>query len=124
MANIDQIFTKSNLDENKKKSKMMFGRILINLRKANHIKLYSLLESVIDTNIVSEKLEIVLGDKTAYDMINNKSDISLLDETLKAIDSTLAINISCSGKEPFDMFKFEKTLRDEFGKLLTIKTKN
>lgn len=123
MATIDDIFTKSNLDESKKKAKMLFGRILINLRKTNHIKLYSLLESVNESDIQKGVLEISLSDKTAFDMINNKDDLQLLNDTLAGIDPSLGIKVNCSGKEPFDMFKFEGKLREEFGKLLTIKTK-
>ena len=124
MANLDEIFTKSNLDESKKKAKMMFGRILINLRKTNHIKLYSLLESVNETDIKNGILEITLSDKTAFDMINNKNDLGLLKETLQLIDKSLDVSVLCNGKEPFDMFKFESRLKQEFGKILTIKYKN
>lgn len=124
MASLDEIFTKNNLSESKKKAKMLFGRLLINLRKSNHIKLYSLLESVGDTDIIDGHFQIVLSDKTAYDMINNVSDLSLLQETLSMVDSKLSIKVLCDGKEPFDMFKFESRLKEEFGKLLTIKTKN
>ena len=43
---LDDVFQKSNLDENKKKSKMIFGRLLINLRKNNYIKLKKLPQSI------------------------------------------------------------------------------
>lgn len=121
---IDDIFQKSNSDENKKKSKMLLGRLLINLRKNNYIKLYALLESVNDTNIVDNVLQLTLSDKTAYDMINNQNDIHSLNEELNKLDSSLKIELFCNGKEPFDLFKFEKFLQEEFGKTLTIKRKN
>lgn len=121
MANIDAVFTKSNLDEGRKKAKMMFGRLLIALRKSNHIKLYSLLESVIDTNCTNDVLELTLSDKVAFDMINNKSDIEVLSTTLLSIQSGLSLSLVCNGKEPFDVFKFESRLKQEFGKILTIK---
>lgn len=121
MANIDDIFQKSNLDENQKKSKMLFGRMLISLRTSNHIKLYSLLESVNFTDIQGGILTIVLSDKTAFDIINNQKDKDILNETLKAIDDTLSVEIKCDGKEPFDVYKFENKLKEEFGKILTIK---
>lgn len=121
---IDDIFQKSNSDENKKKSKMLLGRLLINLRKNNYIKLYALLESVNDTNLVDNVLQLTLSDKTAYDMINNQNDIHSLNEELNKLDSSLKIELFCNGKEPFDLFKFEKFLQEEFGKTLTIKRKN
>ena len=121
MASLDSIFTKSGLDENKKKAKMLFGRLLINLRKSNHIKLYSLLESVNESDLVDGALQLKLSDKVAFDMINNKSDIDVLSSTISAIQSGLEIKLICNGKEPFDVFKFESRLKEEFGRLLTIK---
>jgi len=121
MGNLDEIFTKSNLDENKKKAKMLFGRILISLRKNNHIKLYSLLESVSESDIVEEELHIVLSDKTAFNMINNKGDLDVLQEILSTLQEGLKIKVSCNGKEPLDIYKFEARLKEEFGKILTIK---
>ena len=121
MASLDDIFTKSNLEESKKKAKMLFGKILINLRKSNHIKLYSLLESVVETDIINNALTLVLSDKTAFDMINNQNDINMLKQVVKSIDGTIDVDLNCNGKEPFDLFKFESKLKQEFGKLLTIK---
>ena len=40
MADLDKIFEKSNLDENKKKSKTIFGKLLINLRKTDKAFVY------------------------------------------------------------------------------------
>lgn len=121
MAGIDEVFTKSNLDENKKKSKMLFGRLLINLRKGNHIKLYSLLESVNDTDMKEDKIILILSDKVAFEMINNKSDIDAINLILSSIQEGLQVELVCNGKEPFDKFKFEKFLKEEFGNCLTIK---
>ena len=121
MASLDDIFTKSNLDENKKKSKMLFGRLLINLRKTNHIKLYSLLESVNETDMTEDKIILTLSDKVSFDMINNKNDIAELTEIMNSIQEGFKVELTCNGKEPFDKFKFEQFLKDEFGNLLTIK---
>lgn len=121
MAGLDDIFVKSNLDENRKRAKMLFGRMLINLRKNNRIKLYSLLESVSDTVMQDNVIKITLSDKSSYDMINNSGDILVLKEVLNTIQRGLDIEIACDGKEEFDMFRFETFLKQEFGKLLTIK---
>lgn len=121
MDNFDTIFSPSNLDENKKRAKMLFGRILINLRKQNHIKLYSLLESVVDTNIVDNVMEITLSDKISYEMLNNPSDIGVISTILSGLDSTLKLSLKCSGKSSFNGADFEKYLKNEFGKILTIK---
>ena len=121
MATLDDIFTKSNLEESKKKAKMLFGRLLIALRKSNHIKLYSLLESVEDSDIIEDKLTLTLSDKVAYEMMNNNNDLSVLNDLITQIQNGLKIALNCSGKDPFDMFKFESKLKNEFGKLLTIK---
>ena len=121
MAGLDDIFVKSNLDENVKKAKMFFGRMLINLRKNNRIKLYSLLESVSDTKLTNNVMQITLSDKTAYDMINNGDDIHVLRDALRTVQDGLDIEVLCDGKEEFDVYKFETFLKSEFGKLLTIK---
>lgn len=121
MATLDDIFTKSNLEESKKKAKMLFGRLLISLRKTNHIKLYSLLESVENSDIVEDKLTLTLSDKVAYEMMNNNNDLSVLNDLITQIQNGLKIALNCSGKDPFDVFKFESKLKNEFGKLLTIK---
>ena len=120
MATLDDIF-KSDLDENKKKAKMLFGRLLIGLRKTNHIKLYSLLESVNETDMTEDKIILTLSDKVSFDMLNNKNDINELTELMGNIQAGLKVELLCNGKEPFDKFKFEQFLKDEFGNLLTIK---
>lgn len=120
MATLDDIF-KSDLDENKKKAKMLFGRLLIGLRKTNHIKLYSLLESVNETDMTEDKIVLTLSDKVSFDMLNNKNDINELTELMGNIQAGLKVELLCNGKEPFDKFKFEQFLKDEFGNLLTIK---
>lgn len=121
MASLDDIFTSSNLDENKKKAQMIFGRVLINLRKSNKIKLYSMLGGVSDKNIEDNVLKLVFSDNTAYDMLNNTTDITTLKEIVKSIDSTLDIQLVGGEKEVFDLHAFENFLKEEFGKMLTIK---
>ena len=123
MATLDEIFKKTDLSESKKQAKMLFGRLLISLRKTNHIKLYSLLESVGESDIIEDKLKLVMSDKTAFEMINNKTDLTVLNELVDGIKSGIKIELECNGVEPFDMFKFETKLKNEFGKLLTIKSK-
>ena len=121
MEQLDKIFAKSNLDESVRKSKMIFGKLLINLRKNNRIKLYSLLESVTDTNLIDNVIILTLSDKSSYELINNSADLSILKEILNTIQAGLNIEIRCDGKEELDVYKFESFLKQEFGKLLTIK---
>ena len=73
MAGLDSIFTKSNLEESKKKAKMLFGRVLIYLRKNNHIKLYTLLESVEDTDLIDGELKIT-SSRTAKTTFPKQGD--------------------------------------------------
>ena len=122
MAGLDSIFTKSNLEESKKKAKMLFGRVLINLRKTNHIKLYSLLESVVETDIANNKLVITMTDKVSFGMIDNANDRAELLKIAQEINGEIeGVEICFSGKEPFDLYKFEMRLKNEFGKITTIK---
>jgi len=122
MAVLDNVFQKSNLEESQKKAKMLFGRILINLRKNDKFKLYSLLESVNVSDIVEGCLIITLSDKVSYEMLNNQHDISELLKVAQSINADITqVKIKCNGKDPFDKFKFETRLKEEFGRILVIK---
>lgn len=118
--NINEIFT-SDLQESEKKSKRIFGKLLINLRKNNHIKLYSMLGGVTKSNIIDNMLVITIPDKTSFDMINNNHDIANIEAELDSIESGLKVKFECDGVEEFDVFKFEERLKAEFGRILTIK---
>lgn len=117
----DKIFTKTNTDENKKKSKMVLGKLLIKLRSNNHIKLYSLMESVSDTNIENGVFKITIDDAVSYDMISNQKDISTIQELLGQIEQGLSLELLSTGRRVFDPIKFESYLRQEFGKILVVK---
>lgn len=123
MATIDTIFKPSNLAESKKEAKMLFGRILISLRKNSHIKLYSMLESVGDMDIVDGVLKLTLSDRTAYEMIDNKADLEILNQEASSIRANTTVELSCNGHRVFDQNQFETRLYNEFGKILTIKRK-
>jgi len=120
MAGFDEIFT-SDLDENKKKSKMIFGKLLLSMRKNNHIRLYSLMSEVFDTDYKDNSLVLIIGDKSTYEMINNKVDFDTIDRELKSIDETISLELRCEEQKKFDMYQFEEMLKKEFGKILTIK---
>lgn len=120
MANIESIFT-SDLDENSKRAKSIFGKLLISLRKNDYIKLYSLMSGVSDTKFEDNVIKLVFSDNTSHEMVNNSSDIAVLSELVAQIDSTLKLQIESSGEKSFDEHKFTEYLKDEFGKILTIK---
>ena len=120
MANLDNIFT-SDLDENKKRSKMLFGKLLLSMRKNNHIRLYSLMSEVLDTDLVDNALLLIIGDKSTYEMISNKADIETLNQELHMIENGVSIELKCEEKKKFDLYQFEEFLKREFGKILTIK---
>ena len=120
MAGFDKIFEKSNISEEKKKSKKLFGRLLIKLRNSNHIKLYALMEGVVDTDMVDNVVSLIFGDKTSYDMVNNGKDKEELNNLFEEIESGVKCKIECNAEAVFDEDQFEQRLRSEFGKLLTI----
>ena len=74
MSGLDKVFEKSDLSESKKKSKMIFGKLLISLRKSGSIKLYSLLGSVADTDLENNGLKLIFKDKGSYDQQPEQSD--------------------------------------------------
>lgn len=123
MASIDTLFQKTNLEESKREGKMLFGRMLISLRKNNHIKLYAMLESVEEMDIVNGVLKLTMSDRTAYEMINNKEDLLALEAAASALRADTKVELLCNGTKAFDVFDFENRLIDEFGKKLTIKRK-
>ena len=118
--NINDIFT-SELSESEKIAKRIFGRLLISLRKNSHIKLYSLLGGVTKSNIIENTLVITISDKTSFDMINTPHDIANIEAELNNIQAGMKVQFECDGVEAFDMFKFEERLKEEFGRILTIK---
>lgn len=120
MASFDEIFT-SDLDANKKKSKMLFGKLLLSMRKNNKLRLYSLMSEVFDTELNENTLTLVIGDKSNYEMMNNKTDLESISNELSTIQSGLQLELKCVEKVKFDMFQFEERLKREFGKILTIK---
>lgn len=123
MASLETIFQKSNLEESKREAKMLFGKMLISLRKHSHIKLYSMLESVNGMDIVDNVLKLTLSDRTAYEMIDNKEDLAVLGFEASSIRQNTSVELCCNGNKAFDKQNFETRLLDEFGKILTIKRK-
>ena len=120
MESLDKIFT-SNLDENKKKSKMIFGKLLLNMRRNNLIRLYSLMSEVIDTDFDNNVLTLTVGDKSSFEMLSMKTDHETIEKELKIIDDCLSLDLKCEEQKKFDMYQFEEFLKKEFGKILTIK---
>jgi hypothetical protein len=123
MASIDTLFQKTNLEESKRQGKMLFGRMLISLRKSNHIKLYAMLESVEEMDIVDNVLKLTMTDRTSYEMINNKEDLLVLEREVCKLRENTKVELLCNGTKAFDIFDFENRLINEFGKKLTIKRK-
>ena len=123
MASIDTLFQKTNLEESKREGKMLFGRMLISLRKNNHIKLYAMLESVEEMDMANGVLKLTMSDRTAYEMINNKEDLLALEASASALRPDTRVELLCNGTKAFDIFDFENRLINEFGKKLTIKRK-
>ena len=123
MASIDTLFQKTNLEESKREGKMLFGRMLISLRKSNHIKLYAMLESVEEMDLVDGTLKLTMSDRTAFEMINNKEDLLALEQEVSSIKAGTKVELLCNGTKAFDIFSFENRLINEFGKKLTIKRK-
>lgn len=123
MASIDTLFQKTNLEESKREGKMLFGRMLISLRKSNHIKLYAMLESVEEMDLVDGTLKLTMSDRTAFEMINNKEDLLTLEQEVSSIKAGTKVELLCNGTKAFDIFGFENRLINEFGKKLTIKRK-
>lgn len=121
MAGLDDLFEKSTLAESKKKSKMIFGKLLIALRKNGAIKLYSLLGGVVDTDVANNNLLMYFKDQATFDMVNISHDIATINEILSSIDSDLKVEMICLEKNHLDEYKFEEFLKEEFGKILTIK---
>ena len=120
MANFDEIF-KSDLTEQDKLAKSIFGKLLILLRKNNHMKLYSLMNGVSDTKMQDNVIKLIFDDKIAYDMANNPNDLETLKSLLGDIDKGLSLKIENGQAKTFDEYKFVEYLKDEFGKILTIK---
>ena len=120
MADIDSIFT-SNLDNSEKHARSLFGKLLISLRKNDFMKIYSLMNGVIDEKYEDNVLKLVFSDKNSYDMLNNTEDISTINKLLNEIENAVSVSLEFSENKTFDGYQFEEFLKSEFGKILTIK---
>lgn len=120
MADINSIFT-SNLDDSEKRAKSLFGKLLIALRKNNFMKIYSLMNNVIDEKYVDNVLKIIFSDKNSCIMLNNVDDISTINKLLNDIENGLNVSLEFEETKSFDEYQFEDFLKNEFGKILTIK---
>lgn len=120
MADLDSIF-QSDLDENKKLAKRLFGKLLINMRKNNHLRLYSLMSDVGDCDFSEDTLTLVFDSKSSFEMINNKGDIECIENELCSVKENTKIVFKCEEKKKFDKYQFKEYLKKEFGKILTFK---
>lgn len=120
MADIDSIFT-SNLDNSEKHARSLFGKLLIVLRKNDYMKIYSLMSNVIDEKYNDNVLKLVFSDKNSCDMLNNTEDISTINKLLNEIENGLNVSMEFVENKTFDEYQFEEFLKNEFGKILTIK---
>lgn len=120
MADINSIF-KSDLDENQKHARLLFGRLLISLRNNDYMKIYSLMSGVSDQKFDGSVLTLVFSDNNSYLMLNNSGDIEDINSLLDSIESGVKIKLESSNAKEFDEYKFEEYLKEEFGKILTIK---
>ena len=120
MTNIDTIF-KSELTENEKLAKSYFGKLLIELKKNNDLKIYSLMGGVSDTKLIDNVLKLVFSDKSAYDLLNNENDANRINLILKSINENVKAELVLSSSKTFDEHQFTEYLKNEFNKILTIK---
>lgn len=120
MADINSIFT-SNLNDSQKHARSLFGKLLISLRKNDYMKIYSLMSNVIDQKYENNVLKLVFSDKNSYELLNNNEDILNINKLLNEIEDALTIAFECGESKGFDEYQFEEYLKNEFGKILTIK---
>lgn len=120
MTDIDAIF-KSNLNDSQKKARSIFGKLLISLRKNDYMKIYSLLGAVVDQNLKDNVITLVFSDNNSYLMLNNSGDIGDINLLLNNIQDGLKVELKCASEKNFDEYQFEQFLKEEFGKILTIK---
>ncbi len=120
MVNIDAIFV-SQLDDNQKHAKSVFGKLLLALRKNNSMRVYALMGSVVDQRYDGKYITIVFSDKNSYLMLNNNGDISDINAMLDDIEKGLTVKFEYIESKEFDEYKFEQYLASEFGKIVTIK---
>lgn len=120
MADINSIFT-SDLDENQKHAKLIFGKLLLALRKNDFMRVYSLMSGVSEQKYSGNVFTLIFSDNSSYIMLNNKGDIEDLNTLLGDIEKGLRVELQSSNEKSFDEYQFEEYLKGEFGKMLTIK---
>lgn len=120
MADINSIFT-SNLNEDEKRAKSIFGKLLLALRKNDYMRIYSLMSGVADQKYCGNVIKLIFSDNNSYLMLNNKGDIEDMNRLLNDIENGLHVELVSLNEKTFDEYQFEEYLKNEFGKMVTIK---
>lgn len=120
MTDINSIF-KSDLDEGQKHARSIFGKLLLSLRRNNYMKIYSLMSGVSGWEYENNVITLIFSDNNSYLMLNNNGDIEDINKLLNDIENNLKVQFKCNAEKTFDEYKFEEYLKEEFGKIVTIK---
>ena len=105
---------------NKTLSKRMLGKMLLTLRKNNENSLYASLGGVFDNKLIGNELILTFNSQTYYQEVMKQANLNTLKSILKEQFGDYDLKINLVEKEK--KINYETLLRQEFKKMLKIKT--
>lgn len=99
--------------------KKILGNILIKLRERKEMKLYVLMDSVKDIRLDNKILEMIVGSKDNFQVLNNAENIKIFNEVLKEMGHDLSAKFSLN-EEKDEKVDIEEKLKNQFGKLFSV----
>ena len=99
--------------------KKILGNILIKLRERKEMKLYVLMDSVKDIRLDNKILEMIVGSKDNFQVLNNAENIKIFNEVLKEMGHDLSVKFSLN-EEKDEKVDIEEKLKNQFGKLFSV----
>ena len=98
----------------------LWGRVVFALRQKEYTALYTACGDVRKVSLDGDKLIVCIEDEYLYNIIAGKTNLELLEQTLRTIDSVAKIEIVYSKPEDYVQKDLE-ILKRKFGNSLKIK---
>lgn len=92
-------------------SKVIFGKLMVDMRVSNQVVLTSILGNIVKTSCDNQYLYIYTKDDVLYNQLSKKSNIDILNNSLKKFTFVLAKPVLESNEDKIDL---EKIISEKF----------
>ena len=120
MSSIDDVFDGSKLSASEKHASTIFGKLLVKLRELGKLRLKSLMDAIIGSDMPGSVITLVVSDRNSYDMLKSQGDLNTVNSVLDGIESGTTVVYKLQEKKTYNVFRFEQFLVDTFGRIVTI----